>query len=566
MVSNQRGGRPAATRRSRDGRVAIRRALAVGAVFVVLAGGAYLILTSVLGPSAGETAGVRFIGLWEQGKYADMWAMLTPEAQQAITSSDFAAAYQGAARVATSKGLISGRTVEKDGVVTTPVQVDTVVWGPIRGDVSFEVEDKRIAWHPEMVFPGLANGETLSRDTQAPPRAPIEDRKGVALVEGEGSARTSSLGSLAGTVGAPEDSAVKDRLYARGFPEDQQAGISGLELVFEDQVQGIPGGTLKAGDRALATTEPRPAKPVRTTLDPALQEATASGLAGRLGGIVVLDARSGELRAVAGTGLSDAYPPGSTFKVVTAAAALEAGVAEPDTEYPVESSAVIDGYELKNAHDGELCGGTFLESFAHSCNSVFAPVGAEVGAERLVDMAERFGVNKRPSIPGATESTMPPPADFTSDLDVGATAIGQGQLLMTPLGLAEMTQVIANNGKLAPPTLDPEAASGEKEVVSKDIAKEVGGFMEAVVSEGTGNLAAIPGVKVAGKTGTAEVGLTEGVKKKDQPKDHAWFIAYAPANKPKLVVAVFIANAGFGGDVAAPVARSVLEAGLGVTP
>ena len=538
----------------------------MGAVFVVLAGGAYLILASVLGPSAGETAGARFIGLWEQGKYADMWAMLTPEAQQAISSSDFAAAYQGAARVATSKGLISGRTVEKDGVVTTPVQVDTVVWGPIRGDVAFEVEDKRIAWRPEMVFPGLAKGETLSRDTEAPPRAPIEDRKGDALVEGDGSARTSSLGTLAGTVGAPEDSAVKDRLYASGFPEDQHAGISGLELVFEDKAHGIPGGTLMAGTRALATAEPRPAEPVRTTLDPTLQEAAASGLAGRVGGIVVLDARSGELRAVAGTGLSDAYPPGSTFKVVTAAAALEAGVAKPDTEYPVESSAVIDGYELKNANDGELCGGTFLESFAHSCNSVFAPVGADVGAERLVDMAERFGVNKRPSIPGATESTMPPPADFTSDLDVGATAIGQGRLLMTPLGLAEMTQVIANKGKLAPPTLDPEAVPGEKEVVSKDIAKEVGSFMEAVVSEGTGKLAAIPGVKVAGKTGTAEVGLTEGVKKNDQPKDHAWFIAYAPANKPKLVMAVFIANAGFGGDVAAPVARSVLEAGLGVTP
>jgi cell division protein FtsI/penicillin-binding protein 2 len=556
-----------ATRRSRDRRIAIRRGLAAGAIFVVLAGGAYLVISPFLGPSAGELAGAQFARLWQDGKYADMWAMLTPESQQQVTPSAFATAYQDAARTATSQGVTAGTVTEKDGVVKFPVSVDTLVWGPIRGDISFTVDEKHINWQPEMVFPGLAKGETLSRDTKAPPRGSIVDRKGDVLIEGEADARTSSLGSLAGEVGAPDDAAMKGRLYASGFPEGQVAGTSGLELVFEDKVHGIPGGTLMAGTRQLATAEPQPAGPVRTTLDAGLMQASVTGLAGRLGGVVVMDAKSGEVRAVAGTGLSDAYPPGSTFKIVTSAAALEAGVAKPDTEYPVSSSATIDGYELKNAHDGELCGGTMLESFAHSCNSVFAPIGVDVGADRLVEMAERFGLNQKPSIAGATESTIPKAPSFTSDLDVGATAIGQGQVLMTPLGLASVTQVIADKGQLEPPRLDPESPKPEpKEVVSPEIAKEIGTFMEAVVSEGTGNLAAIPGVKVAGKTGTAEVGLTEGVKKKDQPKDHAWFTAYAPANKPKLVVSVFIANAGFGGDIAAPVARSILEAGLGVAP
>ncbi len=541
----------------------MRRAIAIGAILLVVVGGGILIIVPLLGPSAGEKAVTRFALLWEQGKYADMWAMLTPEAQQSASSSEFASEYQQAARVATSEGVKAYRGEEDGGVVTLPVVVETQVWGAVRGDVSIPVEDERIAWSPEMVFPGLGQGEELSRDTKAPPRAPIMDRKGDPLIQGDASARESTLGSLAGEIGTPEDQSYRDRLYAKGFPEDQPAGISGLELVFEEKVHGTPGGSLHAGTREIATAEPVEAEPARTTLDVGLQEAAATGMGDRIGGIVVLDARSGEVRAIAGGGISDAQPPGSTFKMVTAAAALEAGVADLDTEYPVAGFAIIDGFKLKNAHDGELCGGTFEDSFAHSCNSVFAPVGAEVGAEKLVDMAEKFGINKAPSIPGATESTMPKASEFTSDLDVGATAIGQGELLTTPLEMASITQAIAAKGELMPPRLDPDAEGLEPEqVMDKEVAKDVGKMMQAVVSDGTGNLAAIDGVRVAGKTGTAEVGLVEGVKEKDQPEDHAWFTAYAPADKPKLAVAVFLANSGFGGDVAAPVAAQVLSAGL----
>jgi beta-lactamase class D len=557
------GGGGSTIRQSRDRTVAQRRALALGAIAVVLLGGVVFIASSVLGPSAAEKTATRFALLWEKGQYADMWAMLTPDSQRSISAAEFASKYQDAARTATSKGVKAYRGEEKGGLVTLPVVMDTRVWGPVRGNVSIPVEDEHVVWSPEMVFPGMREGEVLTRDTKAPTRAPNMDRKGDPLVEGDASSRTSSLGSLAGTVGAPEDQSYRDSLYAKGFPEGQPAGVSGLELVFEDEVQGTPGGTLRSGTRQLAVAEPVEAEPARTTLDPGLQEAAASGLADRIGGIVVLDARSGEVRAVAGGGISDAQPPGSTFKIVTAAAALDSGVAKMDSEYPVAGFAVIDGFKLQNAHDGELCGGTFVESFAHSCNSVFAPIGADVGADKLVDMAERFGINETPSIPGATESTMPKASEFTSDLDVGATAIGQGQLLITPLELASITQTIADKGVRKPPTLDPEGEKPEPvEVVDKEVAKNVGKAMQAVVTEGTGALAAIDGVRVAGKTGTAEVGLIEGVKKKDQPEDHAWFTAYAPADKPKLVVAVFVANSGFGGDIAAPVAAQVLSAGL----
>ena len=134
-------------------------------------------------------------------------------------------------------------------------------------------------------------------------------------------------------------------------------------------------------------------------------------LAGRLGGIAALDPRNGEIRALAGIAFSAPQPPGSTFKIVTTAAALERGLVKPSTEFPVETHAIIDGVELENAN-GEFCGGSFRNCFAHSCNSVFAPLGVEVGAEALVEAAERFGWNARATIPGEVPSTLPPAAEI----------------------------------------------------------------------------------------------------------------------------------------------------------
>jgi cell division protein FtsI/penicillin-binding protein 2 len=226
----------------------------------------------------------------------------------------------------------------------------------------------------------------------------------------------------------------------------------------------------------------------------------------------------------------------------------------PSEEFPVETAAVIDGVEIDNAH-GEACGGSFTTSFARSCNSVFAPLGVEVGAERLVETSERYGINEEPSIASADTSTIPQPDEIESDLELGATAIGQGELLVTPLQLASITQTIANDGKLVEPRVAPDQPPQRERITSQDVANTIEDLMVGVVESGTGTSAAIEGIDVAGKTGTAELG--------EDIEEHAWFTAFAPADKaPKLAIAVMIANGGAGGEVAAPVARTVLEAGL----
>ena len=152
----------------------------------------------------------------------------------------------------------------------------------------------------------------------------------------------------------------------------------------------------------LATAKGTPGQPVRTTIDPRLQSTTVAALGGQSGGVVVLNARNGNVLALAGSAYSSPQPPGSTFKVITTTAALEGHdvkltdtfpVADRDQPGPERGARVV----VHNAHD-EACGGTFVQAFAKSCNSVFAPLGVKVGAERLVDTAEDYGYNETPSL------------------------------------------------------------------------------------------------------------------------------------------------------------------------
>ncbi|HWT24320.1 MAG TPA: penicillin-binding transpeptidase domain-containing protein, partial [Solirubrobacteraceae bacterium] len=306
--------------------------------------------------------------------------------------------------------------------------------------------------------------------------------------------------------------------------------------------------------------------------DPELQRAAVEALAGRFGGIAVLRPRNGEVLALAGVAYSAPQPPGSVFKIVTLAAALEAGIASPSSRYPVETAAVLEGVELENAN-GEACGGSLREAFAHSCNSVFAPLGAELGAGRLVAAAERFGFNRDPVLAGAARSTLPAAAEVGDDLAVGSTAIGQGKVLATPLLMAGVAAAIAEGGVWADPTLRPGAQPRRRRVTPPRVARTIRRFMRAVVSSGTGVAAAIPGVAVAGKTGTAELRDTtnddpvpakpgEPPPPPDITDTDAWFTAFAPARRPRVAVAVMLVGQGAGGDTAAPAARVVLEAAL----
>jgi peptidoglycan glycosyltransferase len=524
-----------------------------------------------------RAAAQRFADAWAQGDYAAMHALLTPAAQRRVSLERFAAAYRRAAKVATLSEVTPGRAAEpRDGTVSLPVVLRTRIFGTLSGRVALpvaELEDgAAIDWLPYLVHPGLRRGERLSRTTSLPPRAAIQARDGTPLAEGE--ARLSQLGALAseiaGRVGpAPPERAAE--LARRGVPPGAPVGLSGLEREFDAELAGRPGGELRAGKRVLASVAPRHGRTVRTTIDPEIQRAAVDALAGRFGGIAVIRPSDGEVLALAGIAYSAPQPPGSVFKIVTLAGALEAGVAKTTSRYPVQTSAVLEGVELENAH-GESCGGTIKNAFAHSCNSVFAPLGAELGAERLVAAAERFGFNEDPGPAGAVRSTIPAAAEIGDDLAVGSSAIGQGQVLATPLAVAGMAGAIAMDGVRVRPTLRKGAAPARTRAAPAAVAKAIGRYMRAVVKSGTGVGAAIPGVKVAGKTGTAELRDTtnddpdpadpDSPPVDDRTDTDAWFAAYAPARRPRVAVAVLLVGQGAGGETAAPAARLVLEAAL----
>jgi cell division protein FtsI/penicillin-binding protein 2 len=371
----------------------------------------------------------------------------------------------------------------------------------------------------------------------------------------------------------------RQELERTGVPGSSIVGLSGLELALDDRLRGTPGGALLAGRRVIAYARAQPAPPLRTTVSPAVQKAAVTALGGQLGGIVAMQP-SGQILAVAGIGLDALQPPGSTFKMVTTTGVLSAGVANAHTVFPYATYATLDGVKLNNAN-GEECGGSLALAFAVSCNSVFSPLGVKLGATRLVAMAERFGFNHAPGIVGAAESTLPPASEIEGELDVGSTAIGQGQVLASPLEMATVAATIADGGRRPQPTFLPHPASAVAPVVSSTVAHTMRRLMIGVVREGTGTAAAIPGVTVAGKTGTAELktcssaapaeaGTSQAHEaahegcggESEAANTDAWFAAFAPALHPRVVVCVMLVKDGAGGATAAPVAREVIEAAL----
>ncbi len=518
-----------------------------------------------------ERAASEFARAWERGDLRAMHELLSAQARRRYPLPSFRRAYERAAATATLRSLEAGDAEGfHDGVVTVPVVVDTRVFGSLRGDLRVPVSGERVEWEPHLVFPELRPGERLRRSSLPPRRATLHSRDGKVLAEGPATSRTSPLVGIADSIAGhmePEETAAERRaLYARGFPPDWPVGQTGLEEVFERRLRGRPGGELVAGSRVLARARPRAARAIETTIDTRLQEAAVIGLAGRLGGVAALDPRNGEVRALAGIAFSAPQPPGSTFKIVTTTAALELGIVKPSTEFPVETQAIIDGVELENAN-GEACGGTFRNSFAHSCNSVFAPLGLKIEAAPLVDAAERYGWNARATIPGEVPSTLPPAAEIDTPLEVASTAIGQFETLATPLQMASVAQTIAMRGVRSPPTLSADRRPRRVRVTSRRIARTIESLMIDVVAYGTGTAAALPGVRVAGKTGTAELEDTRDPETgetlpPDPTNTDAWFTAYAPAGRPRIVVAVMLVRAGAGGATAAPAARVVLDAAL----
>lgn len=553
----------------------IRRLLPALAGLSLLGG---VVFAAVRTPASLE-AGRDFASAWERGETARMYSLLSDDAKRVVSAEAFADAYRTDAETATLTKLTVAKVRARSEAAELTVVARTRAFGTVRGPVVLPVVDGRIEWRPHMSFPGKPDGSgALTRQTVAPQRAPLLARDGRVIATGPVSARSQPAGavaqSVAGALGEPQSAEEREALELRGFPADTLVGTSGLERIAEKRVAGTPGGRLIASGRVLATTKPRPAKPVRTTIDLDIQAAATAALAGRYGGVAALDPRTGEVRALAGIAFSGPQPPGSTFKIVTAAAALDAGLVKPSTRFPVETKAVIDGVDLENAN-GESCGGTFVAAFAHSCNSVFAPLGVRLGASKLVAAAERFGWNRQPTLPGALPSTIPPAAEIDSPLAVGSTAIGQGKVLATPLLMASVAQSVAAGGVMTLPRALPDQPAKRVRVMSARAAAQIERMMIGVVSYGTGKAASLAPTKVAGKTGTAELTTTvrddgqapplqDGVDAKPPGYDtDAWFTAYAPVRRPKLAVCVLFVHGGAGGETAAPAARTVLQAALG---
>ena len=502
--------------------------------------GGYEVVRAQLDTDERRATVEQFVRAWEKGDYEAMYALLDAPSQKANPKISFLADYRRANRSATAKKITLGRigALRADGTVRVPVTVATEDFGKLEGALTFkasETEDgvTRVAWAREQRLPGLRAGEEVRRKSgRAPTRGNIYAAGGKLL-------NSDALGaSIAGVTGKKP---------------------TGLERIYNDRLGGKRSSTLRFGDRVIAKVEGRRGRSITTTVRLGLQRTAQNALGERLGGIAVIKPSDGSVLALAGLAVSAPQPPGSSFKIITAAAALQHGVAKPSSSYPVRTSAKLSGVALRNAGD-ESCGGSLSNSFAHSCNSVFGPLGAKLGAKRLVAAAEGFGFNETPEVPAAKKSTIPKAKDMRDSLAVGASAIGQDKDLATPLEMASVAATIANQGVRIKPWL-AGSRNPRKRVVSAKVAGQVRDMMVAVVAGGTGRAAAIPGVTVAGKTGTAELVSTADIAQ-NAKNTTAWFVAFAPASNPKVAVAVMLVGAGQGGASAAPIAKRVLQAAL----
>jgi peptidoglycan glycosyltransferase len=385
-------------------------------------------------------------------------------------------------------------------------------------------------------------------------------------------------------------------------------GAEGIEQQYAKQLAGrTPRLELKRLSDILL--DKKRTADVILTITKRMQAAAAFALGGRRGAVVAIDPKTGGILAMVDSPTYDPNPlashdpkavtaawkgylndpakpllprayrerylPGSTFKVVTTAIALEAGITPDNPVYPTLQQIPLPNTNnqfLRN-FGGETCGGPLRDALRVSCNTSFARIGLDLGGAKLSAGADAFGFNLRPplDLPAAARSLFPREQDFVRDKPALAkSAIGQQNVAATPLEMALVAAAVANNGVIMTPHVMAQVRDSEGQVVESyqpkpwltamppDIASTVRDLMIGVVDNGTGTRAKIPGIQVAGKTGTAQTG---------RGTIHAWFVSFAPANDPKIAVAVIIEDQpgtddATGGAIAAPIARAVMQTAL----
>jgi penicillin-binding protein A len=401
-----------------------------------------------------------------------------------------------------------------------------------------------------------------------------------------------------------------DKSYVRTYPSGRlfshavgysfvRQGRAGLERFYDDDLSGRSGELGSLLDRL--SGDEQQGDNLVTSLNPAAQRVALQQLGGRKGAVVALDPRTGAIKVMASVPGYDpnavknqqafsalnkdsdapllnrttqaGYPPGSTFKVVTAIAAIDSGRYTPDSRISGRNGKTISGVPLNN-DQGESFGDiTLTEALTKSVNTVFGEIGEKLGKAKMKTYMDRLGFGKPVEVDlprderaasGERKGGHIIPAT-NGAVDVGRMAIGQDKLTVTPLQMAMVASAVANGGKLMKPRLGDRIVDRDgrtvrhlvpeemSQVMSPQTASQVGAMMGQVVKEGTGTAAALQGIDVAGKTGTAEV---------DRPcgPNQLWFIAFAPAQDPRVAIAATVeCGTGFGGTVAAPIAKAVMQ-------
>ncbi len=405
------------------------------------------------------------------------------------------------------------------------------------------------------------------------------------------------------------------RRYVRRYPEGSlyghpigysfvQQGDSEFEQFHNDQLVGNESEFSSILDELRGRQQE--GDDIVTNLDPAAQATALADLeeAG-FGAVVAIEPKSGRVRVMASNAPFDPnrvpddleklnlnetetpllnratqgrYPPGSTFKVVTAAAGLDSGAITPETTIDAPGTLEVEGQALHNDFDKDFGPIALDTALTNSVNTWFAQLGEQVGEDTLFEYMDKFGFNSKPAIDLPDDQILPSGILEGNELlgpndpiDIARVAIGQERLLATPLQMAEVAAAVANGGELMKPQiwsrvidsdgrvtkrLDPSQYS---QPISSTTAEELTTAMEGVVSAGTGTNAAIPGVAVAGKTGTAETPYNQSCGGGTE-ENQAWFIGFAPADDPKIAIAATVeCTTLFGNDVAAPIFRDVAE-------
>ena len=403
-------------------------------------------------------------------------------------------------------------------------------------------------------------------------------------------------------------------LYAplTGYFSTTFASLTGLERAENSVLNGQDPTLFSSRVKALITGETQQGGAIELTIDSQVQQAAWNALNGRRGSVVALDPSTGAILAMvsspsydpnqlashdSGTAQSawnslsadegqpmvnraiggDLYPPGSTFKILTVAAALRDGKANADTEMDAPDTLTLPGtnHALSN-YAGESCGNGKVKlsyAFAESCNTPFAQLAMDVGYKDLSSEAEAWGFDDSQSIPlTVTPSRFP---ETNSDAETAMAGIGQASVRATPLMMAQVAGTIANGGDQMKPYLVAQTLDSDLNVVdtttpkvartpiSSQTAQALSSLMQQAVSDGTGSSAQVAGVSVAGKTGTAETGSDDG-------GPVTWFVGFAGTDlsKPSIALAIVLdggeqtAATGTGGSVAGPMAASIIDAAV----